>query len=147
MTGPNVSREERERRIRLWASALRSGRYQQATGALRKDDGFCCLGVACEVYRLETGRGEWLPRGDGDMGAPFLIDDTDALDDVAMPHLVAEWILGDPDAYDPDVDTGEGNATLSHLNDEGITFAEIAWYVEEQILPAYTEPLAGGGQP
>jgi len=37
-----------------WVKALRSGKYKQATGQLkRQDDGgsttFCCLGVACEL--------------------------------------------------------------------------------------------------
>ena len=34
---------------KLLVAALRSGKYKQCTGALRKDDGFCCLGVACDV--------------------------------------------------------------------------------------------------
>ena len=33
-----------------WVRALRSGKYEQATGALRNEDGFCCLGVLCDVY-------------------------------------------------------------------------------------------------
>ena len=34
----------------LWVKALRSGEYKQTTGQLRKDDGYCCLGVACDLY-------------------------------------------------------------------------------------------------
>ena len=34
----------------LWVKALRSGEYKQTTGQLRKDDGHCCLGVACDLY-------------------------------------------------------------------------------------------------
>lgn len=34
-----------------WVAALRSGEYQQARKLLRsKDDKFCCLGVACDVF-------------------------------------------------------------------------------------------------
>lgn len=38
-----------------WIAALRSGKYTQITGALHKDNGFCCLGVACDI----SGLGEW----------------------------------------------------------------------------------------
>lgn len=34
---------------RKWVEALRSGKYEQGHGALRKDDKFCCLGVLCDV--------------------------------------------------------------------------------------------------
>ena len=33
----------------LWIEALRSGKYEQCRGALRKGDTFCCLGVACDL--------------------------------------------------------------------------------------------------
>lgn len=32
-----------------WVSALRSGEYEQGTGALRVGDKFCCLGVLCDI--------------------------------------------------------------------------------------------------
>jgi hypothetical protein len=32
-----------------WVAALRSGEYQQCTGKLRSDQGFCCLGVALDL--------------------------------------------------------------------------------------------------
>lgn len=33
-----------------WVEALRSGRYEQTTGFLRRSNGrFCCLGVLCDV--------------------------------------------------------------------------------------------------
>ncbi len=60
--------------LRKWVKALRSGLYKQIKGVLKiskstKDvglsrlnfskDGYCCLGVACEIYRQETGEGFW----------------------------------------------------------------------------------------
>lgn len=57
--------------IVLWINALRSGDYTQTQGRLyRAEDttanedekskvGYCCLGVACDVYHKETGNGEW----------------------------------------------------------------------------------------
>lgn len=35
--------------LAAWLEALRSGRYQQAQGALKKGDGYCCLGVLVHV--------------------------------------------------------------------------------------------------
>jgi hypothetical protein len=32
-----------------WIAALRSGKYQQTTGRLRDSNGFCCLGVLCDL--------------------------------------------------------------------------------------------------
>lgn len=47
--------------MRLWIDALRSGEYEQGSGALQTRDGkFCCLGVLCDVYRKETGDGAWV---------------------------------------------------------------------------------------
>ena len=39
--------------VRLWLEALRSKLYKQTRGQLRDERGFCCLGVACEVYNLQ----------------------------------------------------------------------------------------------
>jgi hypothetical protein len=44
--------------VESWCEALESGKYKQTTHSLRKGDGFCCLGVACDL----SGAGEW----DGD---------------------------------------------------------------------------------
>ena len=49
-----------EQRIELLALDLESGEFTQAKGHLRTDDGMCCLGVACERYHRETGKGRWL---------------------------------------------------------------------------------------
>ncbi|OFA33311.1 hypothetical protein BAE46_00955 [Glaciecola punicea] len=35
--------------IRLWIADLRSGEYQQSTGNLENNEGFCCLGVGCKT--------------------------------------------------------------------------------------------------
>lgn len=34
---------------KLWVKALRSGLYKQGREQLQSSDGFCCLGVACDV--------------------------------------------------------------------------------------------------
>lgn len=32
-----------------WLAALRSGEYSQVRGTLKNRDGYCCLGVLCEI--------------------------------------------------------------------------------------------------
>ena len=46
-----------------WAVALESGDYQQTDGLLRKGDGYCCLGVGCDLSAL----GEWNIDNYGDL--------------------------------------------------------------------------------
>ena len=46
-----------------WITALRSGEYNQDSdgGYLKTCDGYCCLGVLCDLYVKETGK-EWARR-------------------------------------------------------------------------------------
>ena len=37
-----------------WVEALRSGKYSQCEGTLQNVEGYCCLGVACDVYEKEA---------------------------------------------------------------------------------------------
>ena len=50
--------EQKARNIKL-AEALESGWYKQTRYTLKSGDSYCCLGVACELYRLATGDGVW----------------------------------------------------------------------------------------
>lgn len=42
--------KELQKNIKIWVKALRSGKYQQDTSQLQTKMGFCCLGVACEIF-------------------------------------------------------------------------------------------------
>jgi hypothetical protein len=73
-----------------WIAALRSGEFTQSRMALREqvrrgtdDMRYCCLGVACEIYRRETGDGEWHGQG-------FAV--TDNVVRAYLPLVVAEWL-------------------------------------------------------
>lgn len=108
-----------------WTAALRSGEYGQARHALYDGEGYCCLGVLCELARLadvnvpleyeecededEEVSGEW--RYDGHMEY--------------LPELVKEW-AGLKDC-NPLVRTGSGRPALARLNDQlEWSFAQIA---------------------
>ena len=82
-------------RILKWAEALESGQYVQSRGCLRVGQAsqeYCCLGVACEVFRKETGEGEWRPGG-------FYVD-ADSHSLTYLPSSVVKWFgLESPDPY------------------------------------------------
>lgn len=50
-----------------WAETLKSGAYQQGSGALRrqKEEQYCCLGVLCDMHAKAVG-GEWTKCKDDD---------------------------------------------------------------------------------
>ncbi len=77
--------------IREWIAALRSGKYEQATGVLQTPSGrMCCLGVACEVFRQEVGAGKWLTVGDGVSCKVFSVEGSSSAD--RLPEPVAAWL-------------------------------------------------------
>lgn len=39
-----------QKNLEKWVLALRSGKYNQTTGTLQSTEGFCCLGVACDIF-------------------------------------------------------------------------------------------------
>lgn len=107
----------------MWADALRSGEYRQTTMQLRDVDGYCCLGVLCDLHRRRTGAGEW--SSDGYYNTD---DDTDG---VIPTPAVAEW-AGLKDRS-PTVSSDLGNDLITALNDdEGHSFEELADIIQAQ---------------
>lgn len=104
---------EQANRIREWVKALRSGKYKQARGALRNDNAYCCLGVACDL----SGVADWKDLEesgwvyDGESGFPS--------------HAVLS-IFGLTPAE---------ASSLAELNDSGGIFTEVADRIEASILP------------
>lgn len=39
-----------QQNIKIWIDALRSGEYKQTGGRLQDAQGYCCLGVACDIF-------------------------------------------------------------------------------------------------
>lgn len=110
----------------LLVAALRSGDFKQTTGVLRNGDSFCCLGVACEIYRQNTGQGEW---GHNEI----FVDHTGDKSFATMPAGVVEW-FGAKD-FNPNTSIeldGMPGQPLASLNDSGWTFAQIADLIERE---------------
>jgi len=68
-----------------WVNALAT--YPQTRMRLRSDTGFCCLGVLCDLYAKETGKGEWKQWSGG--GWDFRIGNQGS--STSLPWQVAEW--------------------------------------------------------
>ena len=115
----------------LWLEALRSGKYDQTFSRLRRmeadedPEGFCCLGVLCDIFRKETGCGEWTDEGAFVLGGEKEVG--------APPWEVAQWagfIYRQPFV---EVDWEEDSVEIAEENDRFTSFAEIADIIEEQL--------------
>lgn len=104
---------------RKWVAALRSGEYLQGTDALNMGGRYCCLGVACELYKQENE----LPIG--------VINDMTYYggQDEFLPECVREW-LG---LRYCDGSYGRNRScSLATDNDSGKAFDEIAFIIEDK---------------
>lgn len=91
-----------------WVEALRSGKYEQAKGMLRTQNGkFCCYGVLCEI----TG----VPHSDGG----YRFSDAGICETMPCGSLRVDIESGGMDA-----------SVLSTMNDEGKSFLQIADFIE-----------------
>lgn len=129
-----------------WLQALRSGEYRQGRYDLRtSDNGFCCLGVLCDLYNREVG-GEWAYEF-GQRRYYFVAKNDEEGSDTStgqLPGSVMEW--AGLEGYNPSVNVArpllsslshelkaELHTTLAELNDEGETFNRIADIIEHQL--------------
>lgn len=98
-----------------WVAALRSGEYKQVVGSLKTNDGYCCLGVLCEVANIEQPG----PRLDG----RYLFYDS--------KNMANGAILMDNLLMDLGV-TSDFNRVFTSMNDnERRSFDYIADYIEK----------------
>ena len=118
-----------------WVAALRSGEYKQTRYKLHaREGGFCCLGVACEVFRQETGAGEWDAEGIDTLS--FRTSPWEQPEMMALPNSVKDWLglngdEGEFVAVEMEGITGRVG-TLSRMNDRGKTFEQIAGWIETE---------------
>lgn len=114
----------------LWLQALRSGKYEQAQGFLkrgRKD--YCCLGVLCEIYRKETGKGRWVKSAPAIGPSSYRFQD--GLKDSSLkvvPEAVKQW--AGLTSSNPSFEIQDENTSAATMNDEGYSFETIAKAIE-----------------
>lgn len=103
--------------------ALESGKYKQTTGTLRRNDNFCCLGVACELFDLEE-----KPDLGWDLG-------TYNGHGGYLPPVVMNWLCVADHELPVEYESQE---TAAKMNDSDRTFAEIAEALKETYLEKTT---------
>jgi|SRR6266853_268140 len=100
-----------------WIEALRSGKYKQGRSFLKIKEGFCCLGVLCELavedkiiepaIRSLSNNDYWTYLGQNKI----------------PPKIIEKWAeLDDPTMVE-----------LAKMNDNAYRFDEIAKYIEEKL--------------
>lgn len=103
-----------------WVKRLRSGKYTQSESFLRTTEGYCCLGVLCDIYEEEQESTKWKEYG----GEYYLHGEFETL-----PDEVQKW--AELDSESPKVNMPNGNKkVLALLNDSGVPFSAIADYIE-----------------
>lgn len=126
-----------------WTAALRSGEYPQAKAFLRIPEGFCCLGVLCDLAVKHGIITQQSP--DVHSFADRFWEYGDEGNELDLPQAVVEWagLDGANPNVGPDLPDGArtGNPddmpfsgpNLAMLNDNGTPFAVIADIIDAQL--------------
>lgn len=130
----------------IWLEALRSGNYVQGQHTLRNGGTFCCLGVACDLaLKTSIVKGKWT----NDL---FRIEDPYCTEDLVLPPLLSQIFDLDPagillkdkqeeieqfiisKGYPLFTFGSDGNcASLTYINDKGVSFIVIADLIEKYL--------------
>lgn len=122
-----ITDPEKQEHFRRWLAALRSGDYRQTKGCLFDDQGYCCLGVACDVFHQDTGQGEW------ELTDAFILRGESQ--ETYPPAEVMEYF--GIATYSPTVlFSSSAKKEVAALNDEGYSFEKIANLLEATYLPS-----------
>lgn len=113
-------------------AGLRSGDFKQVVGRLKRTDGYCCLGVACEI----SGLGKWGAKYSESGGFSFRPNDGSIAVLTDLPEPVMKWLgwstrPGKTHIIRRGVNYG---FYLVELNDGGLTFDQIADVIEAGLM-------------
>lgn len=114
-----------------WRGRLDSGLYKQGKEYLKANGKngvmrLCCLGVLCEMFAEETGRGVW-------RGHEFVVDGD--YSETGLPLAVREW-AGMKSSSGVFVEVNGKKKTgmsLAELNDNGVQFWKISQIIGEHV--------------
>lgn len=108
-----------------WIEALESGKFEQGQACLKKDNKFCCLGVACELSGITA-----IPATCYGVVRYEYLGERYYLPQEIVDKLKFRGNQGD--AF------GEPTMAIALLNDEGKTFKEIAAIIRENPSQYFT---------
>lgn len=112
-----TTKEEKIHRLENLVKALRSGEYKQIKNQLKSDNGYCCLGVACDLFLKETDQSFWEGNTFGYSYERYI-----------LPQEVADFY-----GFRTRNPSNLQGVNLSNKNDNGASFEEIANDIEEII--------------
>lgn len=114
-----------------WVQALRNGGYNQTRGYLANEDGYCCLGVLCEVA-IKEGLEIEVEEDDSDGRVYYSGEESQ------LPVEVADWAeisrLGEREYSNPDsnLDDFDSLASVNDYQPSPFTFWHIAHIIEQE---------------
>lgn len=116
-----------------WLEALRSGKYPQTKHRLKTSEGYCCLGVLCEIVKPVLGL-DWVITED-EYGDTVSYRMGQWGERSGLPDEVRALVGLEDSLVEVGVIKFEGlkHQTLAHLNDAGADFEFIANVIEEQL--------------
>lgn len=111
-----------------WIEALRSGEYTQTNMRLKTDEGYCCLGVLCDLHR-KTHPELNLTWTKNDTQDSYFYDDSN----VMLHKTVQEWAdIDSHGRYGNKINDSINEFALTKDNDAGKSFNEIADIIEKE---------------
>lgn len=112
-----------------WLDALKSGKYKQTKEVLfsSMEDAYCCLGVACIIAGL-------LPIRVGDTDYTRFEDQENVLPESIVEKMSFRGTGGEKR------NTLDSSEALYRLNDQGVSFVEIAKIVEADPEQYFSSP-------
>lgn len=106
----------------MWVDALRSGKYKQIVGSLKKDDCFCAYGVLCDLYS-KCKNIMWEPGYDE---SEYILGHS-----AYVPNEVLDWAGC---GIDKSINTLKKVDYIIDMNDkQKKSFLEIADYIEKEL--------------
>lgn len=130
--------------MELLCKELETTEESQIRNRLRTVNGFCCLGIATDLYRKSTGFGEWKKYKDGTSSFIFEEGAMKNLADTSLPRRVTLWLgireTDDVLSLNPKQRTREelsgGTHSAIFCNDHlKLNFEQIALEIRKTYLP------------
>lgn len=108
-----------------WVNALRSGKYKQTKQVLKNHEGYCCLGVACDIFpQRKLNEDE---AGYASLGALC------SYEKLGIKGMFGE-LTKDMYLIEPSPSHIGVRPSLANMNDNGYTFDEIADIIQIEYI-------------
>ncbi len=111
-----------------WIKALLSGDYKQARGSLQNRDGFCCLGVLCDISK----KGTWARDPGSTTRREERYTCASSESTTVLPRDVIEWADLPNSNPNAGIADAQGRDLITTFNDEGSTFEELAEIIDNK---------------